>query len=120
MSGDLRVLTGIDFVGNQTLASDDLKNQIATRHTTGWLWKDVAYYDPEMFAVDRRRIERWYAAKGFYRARVAKVEEVVDADGRVKLVVQVDEGKRALVESVELDGAEELTPGEAKKLREAI
>jgi len=115
-----RVLTGIEVVGNASLSSDDLKGKIVTRPTTGVFSKDVRYYDPEVFEVDLQRIVRWYNAKGFYRARVTNVEKGLDDEGRVKLVVHIDEGNRARVQSVEFEGASALSDKERADLHDAL
>ena len=120
MSGDLRVLTAIDFVGNDSLGADELKGQIVTSETTGTFSKDVRYYDPAVFAVDQKRIIRWYNGRGFYRAGVEKVEEIQDAEGRVKLAVHVREGPRAIVRRVDFDGAGDLSAKEIQRLSDAI
>jgi len=120
MSGDLRVLTAIDFVGNDSLGADELKGQIVTSETTGTFSKDVRYYDPAVFAVDQKRIIRWYNGRGFYRAGVEKVEEIQDAEGRVKLAVHVREGPRSIVRRVDFDGAGDLSAKEIQRLRDAI
>src|SRR4051812_16290692 len=108
MSGDHRVLTRIEFVGNATIPSDELKGKIATRETSGLVEKDVRYFDRDLFEVDELRIVRWYNTRGFYRAKVTDVDEVPDSQGRVKVVVHVEEGIRAVVRAIDFDGASTL------------
>src|SRR5262245_27636034 len=37
-------------------------------------WNDWPIYDPAIFEVERERIERWYAARGYYNAHVVSVK----------------------------------------------
>jgi translocation and assembly module TamA len=94
------VLVGIDFVGNKTISSGELREKIATAPTTGFFSKTVRYYDADLFAIDVKRIVRWYYEKGFYEAKVTKVEEIPDDKGRIRLVVQIEEGRRAFVQDI--------------------
>ena len=93
---------------------------IGTRQTSGLVEKDVRYFDRDAFDVDVLRLVRWYNARGFYRAKVTGVDEQVDGKGRVKVVVHVEEGVRAIVRSIDFDGADALTAAETQKLRDSI
>jgi translocation and assembly module TamA len=120
------VLIGIEFVGNENIQSEELLEHIATAPTTGTFSKTVRYYDADLFAIDLKRIVRWYNQKGFYEARLTGVDEIPDEQGRVTLRVHIEEGRRAIVKDVwyvdtdgvtpeemgEIDGALELHPGD--------
>ena len=55
---------------------------------------------------------RWYNEKGFYEAKITNVEELTDDKGRVRLVVHIDEGRRAKVASIKYEGKGQLSDGE--------
>src|SRR5207244_1077513 len=68
--------------------------------------KTARYYDADLFAIDIKRIGRWYNEKGFYEAKVENVEELRDDKGRVTLLVKINEGRRAVVRKMDFTGAE--------------
>jgi len=110
------VLVGIDFVGNKSISAGELRDKIATQATSGFFSKTARYYDADLFAIDQKRIVRWYNEKGFYEAKIKNVEEQTDREGRVRLVVHVDEGRRARIASIEYQGQEPLRPSELKDI----
>src|SRR5262249_15716739 len=63
------VLAEIKFQGNKNLSSGDLQGHIATQPTSGFFSKTARYYDADLFAIDVKRIERWYNQKGYYMAK---------------------------------------------------
>jgi len=114
------VLAAIRFEGNDGISSGDLMSHIATAPTGGFFSKTARYYDADLFAIDIKRIERWYNRKGYYEAKVADVQETSDDMGRVTLTVKIDEGRRAKVEQVDLKGLEGLPSNEVSDLRNAL
>ena len=114
------VLAEIKFEGNKSISEGDLLNHIATAPTSGFWSKTARYYDPDLFAIDLKRIVRWYNAKGFYKASVLQVEEKTDDKGRVTLVVKIDEGPRAFVRKVDYVGLDELPKDELKDVDDRL
>jgi translocation and assembly module TamA len=106
------VLAGIDFVGNHSISSGELLDHIATAPTSGFFKKTARYYDVDLFAIDVKRIVRWYNQKGFYEAKVTGVDEVRDNKGRVRLVVHVEEGRRAFVKDIWFIDTDGVSPEE--------
>ena len=94
------VLTAIDFTGNRSISSGDLRDKIATVPTSGFFKKTARYYDADLFAIDSKRIVRWYNQKGFYEAKITGIDEIRDDAGRVRLLVHVEEGRRAYVRDI--------------------
>ncbi|MGZ6126551.1 MAG: BamA/OMP85 family outer membrane protein, partial [Myxococcales bacterium] len=114
------VLAAIRFEGNDHIGSGELLSHIATAPTSGFFSKTARYYDADLFAIDLKRIERWYNQKGFYEAKVQDVQELRDDEGRVTLVVKVDEGRRAFVNKMDFTGLEGLPPGEASDIDDEL
>ena len=114
------VLKEIKFQGNEHISSGDLLGHIATAATSGFFSKTARYYDPDLFALDIKRIERWYNQKGFYTAKVVDVQEQRDDKGRVTLVVKIAEGPRAFVRRIDLSGVDELSKDEVNDLRDVL
>jgi translocation and assembly module TamA len=111
------VLKEIRFEGNRHISSGDLEAKIATAATSGFFKKTPRYYDEDLFAIDRKRIERYYNEKGFYEARVEGARTEPDDKGRVTLVVFIKEGPRAEVKEVLLEGVQNLSHNEQEDLR---
>jgi translocation and assembly module TamA len=117
------VLKGIRFEGNHQISSGDLMNHIATAPTSGFFSKTARYYDADLFAIDLRRIQRWYNQKGFYEAKVGFDPDsgvLRDEMGRVTLVVHVEEGRRAVIRKMEFKGLEDIPPGEMGDIDDAL
>src|SRR3954471_11077762 len=87
-------------------------DHIASAPTSGFFSKTPRYYDADLFAIDLKRIVRWYNEKGFYEAEIKNVEERKDNEGRVTLVVTVEEGRRAVLRKQDIAGVDALAPNE--------
>ena len=114
------VLAAIRFEGNHSISGGELLDHIATAPTSGFFSKTARYYDADLFAIDIKRIERWYNQKGFYEAKVENVEELRDDKGRVTLLVKINEGRRAVVRKMEFTGAEAVPHDELSDMDDAL
>ena len=114
------VLAGIKFEGNKTIGGGDLLAKIATSPSSGFFSKTARYYDADLFALDLKRIVRWYNAKGFYEAKILDTQEEKDDRGRVTLLVKIDEGRRAMIQEMRLDGVEAIPQGELTDIDAAL
>src|SRR6266404_6061287 len=114
------VLAEIRFEGNKSFSGGEILKHIATAPTSGFFSKTARYYDADLFAIDIKRIERWYNEKGFYEAKVENVEELRDDKGRVTLLVKINEGRRAVVRKMEFTGAEALSHDELSDIDDAL
>ena len=114
------VLAAIRFEGNKTIGGGDLLAKIATTPSSGFFSKTARYYDADLFALDLKRIVRWYNQKGFYEAKIVDTQEQKDDRGRVTLVVKIDEGRRAMIREMRLDGVGEIPRGELADMDAAL
>ena len=114
------VLAAIRFEGNKTISAGDLLQHIATAPTSGFFSKTARYYDADLFAIDQKRIVRWYNEKGFYEAKILDVQELKDDMGRVTLVVKLDEGRRAIIRKMDFQGLQNLPKGELSDINDAL
>jgi outer membrane protein insertion porin family len=67
-------------------------------------------YDPAAIARARASIDSLYRAKGFYRSSVS-VRRLDQADGSVRAVFDVDEGRRVAISQVEVGGNTHFSAG---------
>ena len=86
------MLADIKFEGNKSISRSDLLAHIVTAPTSGFFSKTARYYDADLFAIDLKRIVRWYNEKGFYEARIQDVQEQRDDKGRITILVKIEEG----------------------------
>ena len=114
------VLAAIKFEGNKTIGGGDLLAKIATSPTSGFFSKTVRYYDADLFALDLKRLVRWYNQKGFYEAKILDTQEQKDDQGRVTLVVKLEEGRRAIIREMQINGVGEIPPGELSDIDAAL
>jgi translocation and assembly module TamA len=97
-------------------------------------WTDWPVWDPAIFEVDKRRIERWYRARGFYDARVLgtrtyadgrMVPDATDCEDpnsgcRIEVAVQMQEGKPVHVADVEVESKLTLPPDVLERVTTAL
>ncbi|EAU64371.1 BamA/OMP85 family outer membrane protein [Stigmatella aurantiaca] len=104
----------LNIKGTKQVSEGSIKSKILTTDTPWWepLWpfdKGPSYYDPNAWEADKRRIERYYQAKGYYQARVLSDEVKPEGKNAVKLEVTVREGEPTRIDAVSVTGLEPLT-----------
>ena len=103
-TGDVQV-TSITFEGANAIRERELRNVITTRENEFLPWSRRRYFDREEFDRDVRRIEVFYADRGFPNAKVAGVDiKLNDAKDRVAITVRINEGEPVIVETVIFEG----------------
>ena len=102
----------LDFKGVKSVDVTRLKSALATRENTkvpiaGWQlpWGKKSYFDRGRFDADLKRIEAFYADRGYPDARVTdfdvKLNQQQDA---VDVAVTIDEGQPVKIVAVEFRG----------------
>ena len=114
------MLADVNFEGNRSISRGDLLAHIATAPTSGFFSKTARYYDADLFAIDLQRIVRWYNVKGFYEAKIKDVQELRDPEGRVTVLVKLEEGRRAGVKKMDFAGLEQLSKNELHDVDDAL
>lgn len=116
---DQPAVRSLRFEGVRSVDEDDLREHLATQPSDR---KEARAFDPDVFAVDQRRVVAWYRARGYYQARVlgaevrpstlargAGVEERsaqprTGDDHVVDLTIRVEEGPLVRVGEVRVEG----------------
>jgi translocation and assembly module TamA len=110
----------VEFHGVSAVDADDLERKLATRGpvrrpgVTGAALKDRLRLDPDALATDRRRVEAYFRERGYYEARVDRVEVLPDGRGLAKVVFHVTEGRPVRVSEVIVRGLEEAPEAAAR------
>ena len=115
------VISSVAIEGTKEVDADDLTEHIATREAKSILG---FVYDAEPFnryalRRDLARIERYMHARGFYDAVVRVARVVMDGD-KVRVTVEVEEGRPVVVEEATIVGDEAVDARARQRLRRAI
>jgi translocation and assembly module TamA len=111
------VLDDMSVEGNRRFSEAQLEERLALVETADWPWADPQVFDRGTLAGDRRRLLRFYRAKGYYDAKVKS--RVVPKGDRVDVVFVVDEGPPTVVQDVTLAGVDALPAEVRARLRGA-
>jgi outer membrane protein assembly complex protein YaeT len=103
-TGDVEV-SSIQFNGANALPAAELKSILATQESGLLPWSRKRFFDRAEFDRDVRRIEAYYADRGYASAKVVGVDvKLNDAKDKAAISVEIDEGEPTIVENVILDG----------------
>ena len=111
----------IDFVGVQAIDTSRLKNALATRVNAKLPWGRKYTFDRSRLDEDLKRIEAFYADRGYPNARVTNVQAVPnDANDAVSVTITIAEGTPVLVSNLELAGFDVLPGASIESMRERL
>lgn len=109
----------IRFDGNEELRDEALMATIQTHETPSGIWKffykiseklgdKPEYFDPIVFEADYIRLQAFYRDQGFFNCKIDTAIAVNLGDKTVELIFRIDEGKRSLIDTLELRGFSDL------------
>jgi outer membrane protein assembly factor BamA len=108
-------LASVRVSGNEALDDDEIEAKMAAKETPRFLGLiPGVIYDYEVFnryvlEKDLQRIERYYRARGYYRAR-ARAARVVYSGRSARVTIVIEEGPPVLVQRIDVRGLEGLSP----------
>ena len=118
--GEIQI-SSLDFVGVEQVDEKALASALQTRKGSRLPWGRKRYFDRRAFDADLKRIQAFYADRGFPDARVTSFDVTLnDAQDKVDIAVNIAEGDPIRVAAVDLVGFDVLTEGERDDLREAM
>ena len=86
-----------------------------------WPWTEWPLFSDTAFARDRERVTRWYAARGYYDAKVVGTRLRRDDDEReIAVELSVREGDPVLLVRLTLLGLEDLDPAFEQQIWQAM
>ena len=106
----------VAVTGNDRVSESDILENIATQDNPRFIGifegvvVDYSIYNRHVLERDLARIERYYRARGHYRARVRAGRVFQTSDDEVHVEIVVEEGPPVLVKTVTVDGLDELAP----------
>jgi len=101
---DTPIVRDLHISGNDELSSRQIEQRLLTQETGWWPFARKEHFDGATWEADLRRIERLYAAKGFYQAQIVRDQVIEDPPDGVQLEVQVREGKPTHVGKMDVQG----------------
>jgi outer membrane protein insertion porin family len=96
----------VDFVGNKKESTSDLQDKIDLKLGT--------VYNPVEVQNAREKLKDFYEEEGYFEVQITPETEKF-ADGDVKVVFNIDEGRRMNIEKIVIRGNQGLTDSEIKK-----
>ena len=119
-------IDAVDVEGNDTVSGGDIEEKMATRSSPKFLGLfrgvvfDYEVFDLYVLQRDLARVERYYRARGFYKAR-ARAGRVYYVDPHhVRVEVQVLEGPPTSIAKIAIQGLDGVDDDTATLAREAV
>jgi translocation and assembly module TamA len=113
---DTPIVHSLAIEGTHHVSAGTIEGLILTTDTGWWPFATKHRFDALVWDADLKRIERIYEARGFYRAQVKSAKVIPRKKDQVDLVIQVEEGPPALIDSVQILGLDDLPAGERAKV----
>ena len=116
-TGDVQV-TSIKLQGANAVKPEELKAVLATQESGFLPFSRKRFFDRAEFDSDVKRIEAYYADRGYPNAKVVGVDVALnDAKDKVAITIEINEGEPTLVESVIFDGFDAIPADHLERLR---
>ncbi len=115
-TGDVQV-SSINFSGAQAIKAEELKAIIATRENGFLPWSRKRFFDRQEIDLDVKRIEAYYADRGYPAAKVVGLDAKLNANkDRVDITVEIAEGEPVIVENVSFEGLDGIPADHLQRL----
>jgi translocation and assembly module TamA len=108
-TADSPVVTDFRLVGARAVNGDGLLARLATQGphcSLGPIGCDFTTLDPDALVTDRLRVEAFYREHGYFAAHTDAPRIDPDGDGRVRITLEVHEGKPVRVRTLTVVGLE--------------
>ena len=111
------LVNDLAFDGNQAVSDKQLKSVLATGESANLPWGAKRYFSREQFEADLKRIEAFYADRGFPDARVKSFDvKLNEKQTAVDITIVVVEGEPVRVERITFTGFEPLPEEHRREL----
>ncbi|MBW2734098.1 MAG: BamA/TamA family outer membrane protein [Deltaproteobacteria bacterium] len=119
--GGQRWVATLNLKGTHQLKAGEVIDGLATQETGWWPFATRQAFTPAVLEQDLERIVTFYAARGFFRAKVKRKQVVPRAGERsVDITLHIDEGPPTLIKAIVLLGVETLDKTLQRTLRERL
>lgn len=111
----------LKFEGVQAVDQGRLKNALATRQSSKIPWGKKAYFDRSRFDADLKRIQAFYADRGYPDARVTGFDvKLNDKQDAVDITINIAEGDPVKVAAIDFEGFDVIPPGHFAALQKQV
>jgi len=111
----------IKFDGVEKVDAARLRDALATRQSAKLPWGRKAYFDRARFDADLKRIQAFYADRGYPDARVTGFDvKLNDKQDAVDLTVTIAEGEPVTVAAISFVGFDVIPPDHLNSLRNQV
>jgi outer membrane protein insertion porin family/translocation and assembly module TamA len=115
------VVKSLSFNGVTAVDEGRLRNALATRQSSRLPWGRKSYFNRNQFDQDLKRIQAFYADRGYADARVTGTDvQLNDEQDAVEITLTIEEGEPVRIAAVEFVGFEVITPGHLDDIRERM
>jgi outer membrane protein insertion porin family len=111
----------LSFKGVKAVDAGRLKSALATRQSSKIPWGRKAYFDRSRFDADLKRIQAFYADRGYPDARVTGFDvKLNDKQDQVDLTVTIVEGDPVRVAAIDFRGFEVIPPDHLEEMKKRV
>ena len=111
----------LSFQGVNAIDESRLKDALATHQNSKIPWGKKSFFDRSRFDADLKRIQAFYADRGFPEARVTGFDvKLNDKQDQVDLTVTIAEGAPVLVKTIDFTGFEAIPPAHLDDLKSRV
>jgi outer membrane protein assembly complex protein YaeT len=119
-NGTIKVRS-LSFKGVNAVDEGRLKAALATRQSSKIPWGKKAYFDQARFDADLKRIQAFYADRGYPDARVTGFDvKLSDKQDEVDLTVTIAEGEPVTVASIAFTGFDVIPPDHLAEMEKRL
>ncbi|HXW07165.1 MAG TPA: outer membrane protein assembly factor BamA [Vicinamibacterales bacterium] len=111
----------LSFDGIHAVSEGQLKSVLATAESAFLPWGTKRYFSRQQFEADLKRIEAFYADRGYPDAQIKSFDVRLSQDQTsVKITITIDEGQPLRVERLVFEGFEPLPDEREQALRDQL
>ncbi len=111
----------IEFVGVNAVDQARLRSALATRQSAKLPWGRKAFFDRARFDADLKRIQAFYADRGYPDARVTGFDvKLNDKQDEVDATITIAEGEPARVAAISFVGFDTIPPERLEALKNQV
>jgi outer membrane protein insertion porin family/translocation and assembly module TamA len=111
----------LSFKGVNAVDVARLKAALATRQSSKIPWGKKAFFDRSRFDADLKRIQAFYADRGYPDARVTGFDvKLNDKQDQVDLTVTISEGEPVRVASIDFRGFDVIPPDHLDQMKKRV
>jgi outer membrane protein assembly complex protein YaeT len=111
----------LEFKGVKAVDESRLKNALATKQSSKLPWGRKNYFDRSRFDADLKRIQAFYADRGFPDARVTGFDvKLNDKQDAVDITLTISEGEPVKVVAVNFEGFDVIPPDHLNEMNKRM